>query len=110
MNSALGLFLEQHCVRPGRAEPHLVALDIGDEADRDVVVVAGMAALGTFRFAPKSLLVSLIRSPSTWSTVPTWTPSAPITSICSLIALASAIEISSGWSAPQRMALQRCRR
>src|ERR1700761_9623660 len=38
--------------------------------------------------SPLSFLVSLIRPPSNRSTVPTCTPSAPLTSICSLISIA----------------------
>src|SRR5215475_3411563 len=50
-----------------------------------------------------SPLVSLIRSPSTLSTVPTWTPSAPITSICSLMSLNPLIAFLLRWVLPKRI-------
>src|SRR5262249_29990680 len=60
-------------------------LYVGHEAAVDVVMMAFVPTL------PLSALVNLMRFSSTRSTVPTWTPSAPITSICSLILLMSDI-------------------
>jgi hypothetical protein len=59
-----------------RRKPDAVALYIGDETFVDVVRVS---LVGT---QPAVVLfVSLMRRPAIASTVPTWTPSAPITFI-----------------------------
>ena len=48
--------------------------------------------------SPLSFFVSLMRLPSTLSTAPTRTPSAPMTSACSLICERSAIALLLGWT------------
>jgi hypothetical protein len=58
----------------------------------------GWLAIEAFEYllgAPRSPLSFLL--PTTLSTVPTCTPSAPMTSICSLIPLTPAIPCSSDW-------------
>jgi hypothetical protein len=52
-------FLERHRDIGIGAQPHLIALDIGDEADRDVMVMPGMAALSTFDLGARILLGQL---------------------------------------------------
>ena len=74
---AVLFFLEQLGIgRIGR-QPHLVALDGCDEDPRHIVVMPLMAA--TRRLGLGQL------DPPTRSTIPTCTPSAPMTSICSRI-------------------------
>jgi len=59
------LFFHRDGDRPDGGKPHLVAFDAGNQAAFDLVVMALCEP------SPLSFLVSLIRLPSTLSTVPT---------------------------------------
>ena len=69
------LFLERHGHRRVRREANPLPLDVGDQPEVDEMRVALVLALAAVA------LRSLMRPLKTPSTVPTWTPSAPITSM-----------------------------
>jgi hypothetical protein len=81
MEIDLLFIFHRHCNGTGCRQPDLVAFDTGNKTAINVVVMTLVAAFAAILFRQlDSVALDLVH-------VPTCTPSAPITSICSLISI-----------------------